>query len=404
MWFRRVVLAALVSTLLVYAQQQPDARALLKASGEALQNFKSYRMEQSMAIEMQMQAMQNKMEITSSMAVVKPDRMRMETKSAMSGDVLVVSDGEHTWMYLDRLKQYTKKAAISGPEALVRSMVPGMGDMMEKIKSGELLKSVRILREETIEAGGQKVDCYVLEMTLGKIELPNQGEMTGAVQTLWMDKATNLAWRHSMSASMKMGPMPQPMQMKQSSTVTSLKTNVDLPDSLFAFTPPEGAKEVEDFKSPGMSRADLTGKPAANFKLAALDGKQYELEALRGKVVLLDFWATWCAPCRRDIPALEKLSQEFKEKGLVVLGLDVGEDRKTVEEFRKTAKVSYPMLLTTGADTPGAYQVTAYPTVVVVDRQGKIATYQVGSSGESGLRAGLAKVGLEADAAAARKN
>jgi hypothetical protein len=94
---------------------------------------------------------------------------------------------------------------------------------------------------------------------------------------------------------------------------------------------------------------------------------------------------------------MEKIHQEFKANGLVVLGLNVGEDRGTVEKFLKTAKVNYPIALTGDSDVVPAFEVTAYPTYVVIDREGNIAAYQVGSAGEAALRETIAKGGIKAN-------
>src|SRR4029079_4187876 len=124
-------------------------------------------------------------------------------------------------------------------------------------------------------------------------------------------------------------------------------------------------------------------------------GETFDLASLKGKVVLLDFWATWCGPCRKEMPTMEKIHQELKGQGLVVLGLDVGEDRETVEKFLRTEKVSYPIVLTKGSDVDLSFEVSAYPTYVLIDREGKIAAVQVGSAGEGALRQTLAKGGFK---------
>jgi thiol-disulfide isomerase/thioredoxin len=198
---------------------------------------------------------------------------------------------------------------------------------------------------------------------------------------------------------MQGGPLTAPAQMNQAVIVISQKLDTPVPDSSFTFTPPEGAKLVTEFKGPVKANADLTGQEAADFKLKSVTGKEFSLQDLKGKFVLLDFWATWCAPCRHDLPAVEKLHQEFHRKGLVVLGVDGGEDSGTVNEFLLSSKLSYPILLTPNSDVMLSYSVTAFPTVVLIDADGKIVFYHVGAGGDKALRESLAKLGLESESA-----
>jgi len=110
--------------------------------------------------------------------------------------------------------------------------------------------------------------------------------------------------------------------------------------------------------------------------------------------VLLDFWATWCVPCRASMPSVERISQEYKDQGLVVLGVDTGEDRDTVQQFLQKTPMAYPAVLAGESGILEAYKVTAFPTFVLIGRDGKIAAYEVGFGGEGVLRGMLEKAGL----------
>jgi thiol-disulfide isomerase/thioredoxin len=223
--------------------------------------------------------------------------------------------------------------------------------------------------------------------------------MANGVQKMWIEKVSKLTLKQTMTATMQGGPLTAPAQMNQSVTVTSEKLDAPVPDSTFTFTPPEGAKLVTEFKGPLKANNDLTGQVAADFKLKALDGKEFSLQDLKGKFVLLDFWATWCIPCRRDLPVIEKLHQEFHRKGLVVLGVNADEEVEKVNEFLPTAKLTYPILPTADSGIVPNYSVKAFPTVVLIDADGKIVFYHVGAGGEKALRESLAKLGLESETA-----
>ena len=113
-------------------------------------------------------------------------------------------------------------------------------------------------------------------------------------------------------------------------------------------------------------------------------------------MVLLDFWTSWCGPCKREVPIIEKLHREFRNKGLVVLGVNVGEDKETMDKFLNAARLTYPSLqLDEDDEALKSLSVNAYPTLVLIDRTGKVAHYDVGVKSEASLRAALAKTGIK---------
>jgi peroxiredoxin len=109
----------------------------------------------------------------------------------------------------------------------------------------------------------------------------------------------------------------------------------------------------------------------SGFTLAGLDGKTYNLDALRGKVVLLNFWATWCPPCRREMPDMEKLYQRYSPKGLVVLAIS-DEKRETVEDFLQKQNYTFPVLLDPDRKVNTAFGIEGIPQSFLFDRGGKL--------------------------------
>jgi outer membrane lipoprotein-sorting protein/peroxiredoxin len=376
----------------VFAQTPPDARGLLKESGDALRESRSYIIEQSIVVELS-GGLESRLQLPVKLAVSNPGKLRIESNGPV-GNTLIVSDGENTWMYLGPLNQYTKTPAASSPEALMKSLNPGISDMIGKMQSKDPYLEVKLAGEEIIESGGVRHECFVIEAKLDKIDMPGDMKLVNGVMKAWVDKKTKLTWKQNATAVMQGGALRRPAEMNQTINLVSVKLNEPVPDSLFKFTPPEGAKEVKEFQGPVKANADLSGKEAADFKLSSLDGKEFSLPALRGKVVLLDFWATWCGPCRKDMPALQKIYAEFRDRGLVMLGMNVGEDKETVSKFLAANPLTYPIALAGQMEMLESYSVTAFPTVVLIDREGKIALYHVGSGSETEVREALQKLGL----------
>ena len=121
-----------------------------------------------------------------------------------------------------------------------------------------------------------------------------------------------------------------------------------------------------------LSEAELVGKLAPEFSLKDIDGREVTLASLRGKPILMDFWATWCEPCRESMPHIQTLYDQFKEKGLVVLGIDTNEPAETARKYFADQKFSFANLLGSGSDVVKNYGAEAIPRAVLIDKEGVV--------------------------------
>jgi peroxiredoxin len=120
-------------------------------------------------------------------------------------------------------------------------------------------------------------------------------------------------------------------------------------------------------------------KTAPDFNLKNLAGGMVKLSDYRGKVVILDFWATWCPPCIKEIPDFVELQKEYGDKGLIILGISLDQNPKqALPAFIKKYKVNYPILLTDGKVDKAFGGVTGIPTTFVIDQKGEIYKQYVG--------------------------
>lgn len=132
---------------------------------------------------------------------------------------------------------------------------------------------------------------------------------------------------------------------------------------------------------PKQSLTVVADRPEArDFTLKDLDGKNWRLSELRGKVVLINFWATWCPPCRRELPSLGRLWRLLGSESFVVLAIDVGEDVDTVFAFAGMLEPAptFPILLDRDSAVLGNWPVKGLPTTFVVDKKGQIVYRAVG--------------------------
>jgi len=121
-----------------------------------------------------------------------------------------------------------------------------------------------------------------------------------------------------------------------------------------------------------------SGSASHAFDLKDLNGRQHRLADHRGKVVLINFWATWCEPCREEIPAMEKLKEKLAGRPFVILGVNVAEPEARVEKFLSVMPVTFPVLLDQEGKTAKVWRVRVLPASFLVDTQGNVRYSVVG--------------------------
>ena len=184
---------------------------------------------------------------------------------------------------------------------------------------------------------------------------------------------------------------------RQETRLTLKRMTFGKPALASLFTLPANFREVAEFTpwNAAKIQQQFAGKPAPAFVVKGLDGKAISLASFKGKIVLLDFWATWCPPCRADAPALEKLHQQHQD--LAIIGISVSEERATVEKFLREYPRGYPVALTTENELSRPYQAGPLPLYLVIDRDGKLAAAVEGDQGMAQLRRLLKQAGLETE-------
>ncbi len=121
----------------------------------------------------------------------------------------------------------------------------------------------------------------------------------------------------------------------------------------------------------------IAGEPAPNFDLPALGGGKVQLAGLKGKPVILNFWATWCTPCRKEMPDLQGVYNQYKDKGVQLYGINVGESDVAVSNFVRQVAVDFPILIDKGEKAQTDYKILPLPATFFIDRNGTIrAIYQ----------------------------
>ena len=143
-----------------------------------------------------------------------------------------------------------------------------------------------------------------------------------------------------------------------------------------------------------VSAAD-SSDPAPGFSGKTMTGETFNNRSLLGKVVLVEFWATWCPYCRSDAQPLDDLTVEFEKEGLVVLAVDVAESKKTVKTFLERNPRKAKVVLMEDTNLAAMFAAKSFPQYELMDREGRMVAEQKGAGGEAALRRMLRRAGLE---------
>lgn len=174
-------------------------------------------------------------------------------------------------------------------------------------------------------------------------------------------------------------------------TVTTdyVKTTVNptIAEKAFAWAAPDGAREAT---APAAEEGDavaLVGKDAPDFTLNGMDGKPVNLKDEKGAVIILDFWATWCGPCKVSLPGLNKLHKELSPKGLKTWAIDLEEDKAKIAPVAEKICPDIPVLLDEKSEVAKLYGVSGIPQTVVIGKDGKVKKVFVGAGNEAKIKA-----------------
>jgi peroxiredoxin len=200
------------------------------------------------------------------------------------------------------------------------------------------------------------------------------------VTTLLIDPQTHLIRRAIMDIAPQLAARGASDIKKAVITVdySAITANPTTKPAQFAWAPPPGARDAQDIVDAG-DASHLVGQPAPVFALKDLDDKEISLKDLKGSVVVLDFWASWCGPCVGSLPKINQLHEEFKEQGVKVFAVNQGEDKELVQGFMKSRNLSLPVLLDTDTKVGNQYDANAIPETVVIDKSGQIRNVFVGA-------------------------
>jgi thiol-disulfide isomerase/thioredoxin/outer membrane lipoprotein-sorting protein len=335
----------------------------------------------------------------------QPDRLHFETIES-NGSFVVVSDGKSLWRAAPETREFIR-TAVTGPLLDTKGGGPIAESGLQRLKFmmsymerlAENLTRAEQIRNETLEVDGKPIECVVVRADYA----PPKGSagIESWTRTLWIDKQRSIVLREENVTRGKLFPSRpfDDTEIRHRRLYMVASINEPVPASLFVYTPPRNFREMEKLErpSPRVPR-DLIGKEAPDLSLQTLTGETVKLADLRGKIVLLDFWATWCEPCRDQMPAIAKLHRETRDQGVVLLGVNDDETAEKALKWAREQGYDWPSLYDgKQKDARRKYKVDGIPTLVLIDKQGIIAEYQLGSGEivDASVRSALKKLAIK---------
>ena len=390
---------------------------IVKDFADGLRRLKSYRSKMNIRLELSKPGIAAQLDVPIQFAFERPNRLNLRIQSQAMPESAIVSDGKTFTVRSEMFGQYRQTRA---PRQLltstlyevtrklfgsVQAQIPlgqGQGSFSAYLPLDAFIESLYVprllfapdpLAELTMEAteikdlgedllGGAKTRKFRL---MKPATLMMGGIYTGGGESLvpvdfWIGEDAMI---HQVSVNYDMdklalsGPKAYlariaGTKLKFTESHADVTTDSPLPKDVFVFQPSQLDRLVPEFKFGREEKAPqkFIHEKAPDFSLEDLDGNQVSLSALKGKVCLVNFWATWCGPCRAEIPIFTELHERFSKKGLVILGLSTDRDAYVVKEFREEKKIKYPLLMAT-EDVRKAYGgVNGVPTTFIVDKHG----------------------------------
>ncbi len=337
-------------------------------------------------------------------AIGKEGRSLLKIQPDRGEEYWLISNGQKSWAYVPSKKQYTEDESASqsntrGDQAEEEPEDdPSQGGTREQTSARQLVPNIAAFLKNA-----QQLNLFPKPMSLKfdkeKVTWPAvqivgkpdaEGQKTVAEIALSPDRPVigHMAWVEFHKSDSGI------VSLRTNFTLNSFSLGEDLPDSLFVFDPPKKAKLVEELEVPGQQLSQLLHHPSPDFEARTIAGNQkVRISDLRGKVVMLNFWASWCPPCRAELPTVAKLAAEMKGQGLVVYGVN-DEEPDTAKKYLEKQGITLPTLDDGNQKVHRLYRVYSIPTVFLIDEQGRIVKYMKGDHDEESLRAALKTVGV----------
>ena len=305
-------------------------------------------------------------------------RLRYQRGLGMS-KVLALTDGTKSILYDAGANRY-QQSGTAELEAFIRTSLnienaawvfPAIALLNKYSTLQSKFHNARLVGNRDLNVGSKSFSCWVLE---GVMEPLNTDAVSSSRKTqLWIDRNLFVVRREVCSGTLSDNPANREMLTETVSFLTA-NTGEAPGNGFFIFDLPKGAQKADKLSASADSGHVFYQLPFGamrHFTLPDIEGDEIDLSRFRGKLVLLDFWATWCIPCHKQMSDLEKILRRYARKDIAVLGLNDETPEKTLSFARKRSP-TYPLLMDRGGKLASLYGVDILPSLVLLDRSGRL--------------------------------
>jgi len=355
-----------------------EARELLEQIQQAYRNVQTLELAGEISGEFDASGQRQRIRQKISGRYQAPNRFRHETVN----EVLLGSTGEQVYMYNPVANAYFQTKLASPQKPLSQAMHGPMVELLQAQNPAlffavvddpvtQLLSSAESVRRlEDVRREGERL--LALE-----VDMPGREKIT-----LMVDPKSYFIKEVQMDLGAGTGNQAAPQTGSADLTIqyTSVVPGAKFPADYFSWTPPPRAHDMgTEARRPEGAPQSIAGEPAPDFTLTALDGSKVSMSDLKGKIVVLDFWASWCPPCVESLPRLARLAREHEGAPLAVYAINVKEEKPTVQAFIRRIKVEMPILLDVYGDVAKSYRINSLPQTVLIAPDGKVKRVFIGA-------------------------
>jgi thiol-disulfide isomerase/thioredoxin/outer membrane lipoprotein-sorting protein len=318
----------------------------------------------------------DELSVSLTVAAQKPNRLRARVQ-VRGESILAVSDGETYWVFFPPANKFLRQPAPDDIQGLTSR------EPLSQIISGSIKGlTLGLLEPDPFGKliGGLTEAEYVGTEEVAEQEAHHLRLRTANVEThLWLASEGGRVLRAELTPWRSLKRLAEQKPGLQEVTIAldyGAAPEEFHGEGRFSFQPPADATQVEDVGQL-MSR-EMTEEAMIDFTLPGLQKDTWHLADLKGNVIGLDFWATWCGPCRAEMPKLQQIYEELKGQGFVLLAVNVGEAEQKVKSFLQEQGLEVPVALDQERQTASAYGIEALPTLFLIGRGGRIRHVQKG--------------------------